>query len=839
MKKNYLILALSLAFCLTGQAQERFPWQRKAKKKEAPATQTAKPVPPPQNNKDPKPFNQVITKDAKVTQGLLPVYKVDDKYYFEIPDSLFERDILVVGRIAKAAADNRIPRMMLGYAGDLINQNVIRFEKNNNKIFIRTISFTERAADSTGMYKSVKNSNIQPITAAFDIKTYRQTDKAKYPLIDLTDFLNGDNNVFFFDSRYKKMLGVGSLISDRSYIDTLKAFPMNVEIKTVKTYTRVSSSQAFATTDPLTYELNTSIVLLPKVPMKPRLRDDRVGYFGLSYTDFDLNPQGIKNVSLISRWRLEPKDEDVEKYKRGELVEPKKPIVFYIDPATPKKWVPYLKAGVDDWQKAFEQAGFKNAIYAVEVSDKDSTWNIDDARHSAIVYKPSSIPNASGPHISDPRTGEILESHINWYHNVMLLLRNWYFIQASPIDARARKMNFDDELMGQLIRFVSSHEVGHTLGLRHNFGSSATIPVEKLRDKAWVEANGHTPSIMDYARFNYVAQPEDNISEAGIYPRIGIYDKWAIEWGYKWMPQFNTPQEETPTLDKMITERLSKDKRYTFGTESDPNDPRNQSEDLGDNSMKASYYGIKNLRRIVPNLMSWTYQPNRDLSETRSLYNEVAGQFARYMGHVTKNVAGIYTTPRKVEENAIISENVPASIQREAMAFLNQQLFTTPAWLIDQNLIKRANVDPVGTISRIQSQVLGRLESAETINKLIAFENQDGARAYTVLNMFSDLQKAVWPELTNRKQIDIYHRRLQKAYIDNLRALIQRGRNDSSQQRGAGGSPVSDDVSSVARAQLVKLRADIRQALPSMTGLSRYHLEDCLAQISSVLDTKK
>ncbi len=843
MRKNLCLLALSLIFFTGGQAQDKLPWQKKQDKKEnLPTPTTDKPAAPAGKEKDPKPFNQVITKGAKKSSGLITSYKVDDKYYFEIPDSVFARDILVVSRISKAAADKR--KSMMGYAGDEINENVIRFERKNNKVYLKTISYSERSQDTLGMYNSVRNSNIQPISAAFDVKAYRNdsTKKIKNPVIDVTDFMNGDNNVIFFDSEVKKGLSIGSIFADRSYIDTIKTYPSNVEIRTVKTYSQTAANPSFASTEPVTYELNTSLVLLPKELMKPRYKDDRVGYFATGYTDFDANPQGIKKITMITRWRLEPKDQDIEKYKKGELVEPKKPIVFYIDPNTPKKWIPYLKAGVNDWQKAFEEAGFKNAIYAVEVDPKDSTWSIDDARHSAIVYKPSDIPNASGPHVHDPRTGEILETHVNWYHNVMKLLHDWYFVQASPIDARARKPEFDDELMGQLIRFVSSHEVGHTLGLRHNFGSSSTIPVEKLRDKAWVEANGHTPSIMDYARFNYVAQPEDNISEAGIFPRIGMYDKWAIEWGYRYLPQASSPKEEVPVLDKMVLDRLSKDKRYYFGTETDKNDPRNQNEDLGDNAMKASDYGIKNLKRIVPNLISWTREPNQDLSSTRDMYNQVAIQFARYMGHVSKNIAGIYTTPRKVEENATISEFVPFATQKEAINFLNQQLFTTPTWLINQELIKKANVDPVATISKVQSQILADLQSVGTIKKLMAFENQEGAKAYTVFELYSDLNKSVWPELTSGANIDIYHRKLQKAYIENLSKLLKKDDDSDSGMSKllamlGGGS--SEDASTVARAQLSKLRTNIRTALPLAKGLSRYHLEDCLAQIADILDNKK
>src|SRR5690606_15429008 len=383
--------------------------------------------------------------------------------------------------------------------------------------------------------------------------------------IDVTDYISSDNNVLFFSSTLKTSNRIGSQQSDKSYIAGVRSYPTNIEISTVKTYGRTAapstsgSSRSSAPSGNITVELNSSLVMLPKVPMKPRNYDARVGYFTTGYTDFDANPHGVESVRLIKRWRLEPKPEDMEKYKRGELVEPAKPIIFYIDPATPKKSVPYLIQGINDWQKSFEKAGFKNGIIGKPARTKaeDPEWSLEDARYSAIVYKPSPIPNASGPSIADPRSGEILESHINWHHNVMQLIHDWYFVQCAPVDEGARTMRFDDELMGQLIRFVSSHEVGHTLGLRHNYGSSSTVPVEKLRDKKWVEENGHTPSIMDYARFNYVAQPEDNISRAGLFPRIGDYDDWAIEWGYKLFPNITSEEEEKAHLNKWVITRLA------------------------------------------------------------------------------------------------------------------------------------------------------------------------------------------------------------------------------------------------------------------------------------------
>ena len=438
----------------------------------------------------PRPYNEVIPSRAVTQTGLFKVHRVDDRYFFEVHDSLLNRDILVVNRISKAAAGGRSG--FSGYAGDQIGDNVIQFEKGpNNKLFLKSISYQEMARDTApdGMFRSVLNSNLQPIAASFDIKAFNRDQNSV--VIDMTDYISSDNDILFFDARVKRSLSLGQQNADRSYIQEVRSFPTNVEIKTVKTYTKTPapatpgappSFGGAASTGPATYELNSSIVLLPRNPMQPRYFDPRVGYFSTGYVDFDANPQGVKRISMITRWRLEPKDEDIEKYKRGELVEPKKPIVFYIDPATPRKWIPYLIQGVNDWQVAFEKAGFKNAIYAKE-APRNAEWSLEDARHSAIVYKPSDIPNASGPHVHDPRSGEIIETHINWYHNVMLLLRNWYFVQTAAVDPRARMMQFEDSLMGQLIRFVSSHEVGHTLGLRHNYGSSSTVPVENCAIK--------------------------------------------------------------------------------------------------------------------------------------------------------------------------------------------------------------------------------------------------------------------------------------------------------------------------------------------------------------------
>ncbi|MGZ8544279.1 MAG: zinc-dependent metalloprotease [Flavisolibacter sp.] len=801
----------------------------------------------------PKPYGEVITAKARTSRGLFTTHRIEDKFYFEIPDSLLEREILVVNRISKAPAGARAG--FFGYAGDQISDNVISFEKGpNNKIFLRAISHSERGRDSTGMYQSVRNSNLQPINASFSIAAYKTDSltKVKSSVIEVTEYISGDNDILFFDSRLKRALGLSQYQRDNSYILDVKSFPNNIEIQTVKTYMRTPTSNGFGAPapamampgsgSPSTFELNSSMVLLPKTAMKPRYFDPRIGYFATGYTDFDANPQGVENIRMITRWRLEPKPQDVDKYLRGELVEPAKQIVYYIDPATPRKWIPYLIQGVNDWNIAFEKAGWKNAIVAKEAPRNDPAWSLEGAGYSAIVYKPSDVANASGPHVHDPRSGEILESHINWYHNVMNLLRDWYFIQTAAVDPQARSMVLSDELMGQLIRFVSSHEVGHTLGLRHNYGSSSTVPVENLRNNAWLETNGHTPSIMDYARFNYVAQPEDNINQKNLFPRIGDYDIWAIEWGYRWMPQ-STPEAEIPVLNKLTMERL-KNKRLWFGTETDPDDPRGQNEDLSDDAIKASGYGIKNLQRIVAKLPEWTKQANKDYSSLGQMYSQLRGQFQRYMGHVAKSVGGIYTTPKMTEEAGVVVEFVSEAKQKAAMQFLHEQLFKTPKWLVDNNISDYTGDNKLTTVGNIQNNVLNRLLGVSTFTKLARFEAENPANAYTAHEMVTDLRKGIWSELVTKQPIDIYRRGLQKSFVETLDRLINPPASANVTIAGFGaistGATQTSDAISVAKAQLRQLQGEIRAALPVYKDVaSRAHLQDVVDRITEALNPNK
>lgn len=788
-----------------------------------------------------KPYKEIITAKAITDSGLFKVHKIEDKYFFEIRDSLLNRDILVVNRIAKGALQ-RFPDRKFGYAGDLIGENVIQFSKGpNNKVFIKQISYTyaPQSKDSTenGMYRSVLNSNLQPIVASFDIKALSPDSNGV--VLDITDFINGDNDIFFFSTQAKKSAMAGAIQADKSYVDGVQSFPQNVEIRTVKTYATTSQNPTDAATN--TYMLNSSLLLLPALPMQPRYFDKRVGYFATDYIDFDADPQGVENTSMITRWRLEPKDEDKDRYKRGELVEPKKPIVFYIDPTTPKKWVPYLIQGINNWQKAFEKAGFKNAIYALEAPINDPEWSLEDARHNAIVYKPSDIANASGPHVHDPRTGEILESHVNWYHNIMSLLHNWYFVQAGAIDPRARKMEFDDSLMGQLIRFVSSHEIGHTLGLRHNFGASSTVAVDSLRSKKWVEANGICPSIMDYARFNYVAQPEDSVSEIGIFPRIGAYDEWAIEWGYKWFPDLKTEKEEKAYLNRWIIDRTAKDKRLWFGSEIAASDPSCQSEDLGDNAMKASRYGIKNLKRIVPQLPEWIYEPGKDYEPLKRMYDVVFNQYKLYVFHVAKNIAGRHYRPKTMDQSGEVFQFIISrETQKEAVQFLQQELFTTPLWLTNKKIYTSTGAANPAYINSIQRSMLAELISRDKLENFQWPLYYSPEEAYTINEYLADLKKGIWSELKDHKPIDVYRRALQRVYLFRLITVSSPLKPDEKPEvPGDYFFTPHSDVPFVIKNQMRELMMEINTVLPFYKDKdSKIHLIGIRDRLKEVLEPK-
>jgi hypothetical protein len=791
-----------------------------------------------------KPYKDVITADVKSSHGFITVHQKDDKYFFEVPNNIMGRDILIVSRVSKAAAEMR--NGSNGYAGDQIGETVFKFEMGpNKKVFLRRIFFKEYTDDSTkAMFTAVQKNNVQAIVMAFPIAAYKPDSSSV--VIDATDFVNSDNDVLYFQTkRAKETAGMGSQLNDRSYIDYVRAYNSNVEVHAVKTY----SAGLNPTASSYTVELNSSLVLLPAKPMQPRYRDERVGYFAVGHVDFDADPQGVEQDVFVKRWRLEPKPEDMEKYKRGELVEPAKPIVYYIDPATPKKWVPYLIAGVNDWQKAFEQAGFKNAISAriAPTKEEDSTWSIDDATHSAIIYRPSAIANAMGPSVSDPRSGEIMETHIFWYHNVMSLLQQWYMAQCGAVDPRALNNQLPDTLMGQLIRFVSSHEVGHTLGLMHNFGSSSTVPVEKLRDKAWVEAHGHTPSIMDYARFNYVAQPEDHITEKGLFPRIGDYDYWAIKWGYTLYPEYKSAEAEKSMLAKMVSDSLAVNHRLYWGSEVNATDARCQNEDLGDDAVKAGDYGIKNLKRLMPNLLSWSGVQNEDYDRPMRAVKAIYGQYSLYLGHAMRYIGSVYVTERVVGEKGNSIEPAPYEKQKGAMDFLNKQLFQTPMWL-NSDLLNRTTYNFVTEVNGIQSDALNALIARNRLSRMLWTEQVyapgKNIKVYTVDEMFEDLNKDIFTELYAGKSVDVYRRELQKAFVSRLlqQAFAKLGENNISDQIMPWGYNYDrSDLDGIVKGELQTVLALLKRqaANPALDKATRMHVQSMISSINAKFEAEK
>ncbi len=770
-----------------------------------------------------RPYKEIITDKAVTQNGLFKVHKVGERYYFEVSDSLLNKDILIVNRVSKAAAGFK-SFYGFGYGGDYIGENVVKFVKGpNDNLFIQRTSYLDISRDSSqnGMYRSVLNSSLPTIVASINIKAFSPDSTGM--VVDMTDYFSGDNDIFFFSQSGKKQFSLGSLQADKSYIQSISSFPLNTEIKTVKTYAG-NGDQA------LTYELNSSIVLLPVIPMKPRYIDERVGYFSREYRDFDA-PQGVEVNAMITRWRLEPKNEDLIKYKTGELVVPKKPIIFYIDPATPKKWVPYLIKGVNAWQKAFEKAGFKNAIYALEAPVDDPAWSLEDARHSAIIYKASDIQNASGPQISDPRSGEILESHINWYHNIQQLLHDWYFIQAAASDPKARMMQFDDSLMGRLIQYVCTHEVGHTLGLMHNFRASSAVPVDSLRSRQYLALNGHTPSIMDYARFNYVAQPEDSIPEEDLIPRIGAYDEWAIEWGYRLFPALTTKDEENIFLKQWIVQRQSRDKRLFFGTGPDV---RDEAEDLGDDAMKASYYGIKNLKFVMAHLTEWARTANKDYSDLKRLNRAVFNQYASYMTHVLKYVGGEYRNLKTGDQRGPEWTFVDKEKQRSAIQFLQTYLFDTPDWLFNKQVFSLSGSENVIKIFRFQEFQLSMLMHPSVTYNLLFFNetNQSPGDAYHFDELLTDLESGIWKELNDHANIDLNRRQLQKTYAFEL--------THNGIRIGMLGDFIRTDYCTIINNHMKILCNKIRIALPGYKELmSKTHLEDILVRLQQALDFQK
>ena len=779
---------------------------------------------------EPRPYERVITKDAKSDDGVFTIHTIKEKVYYEIPKSELGKEFLWVSQIARTT-------LGAGYGGQAAGNRVVRWERKGNRILLRNVAYDVVADPKLPVARAVQAANNDTIIMAFNIEAIGKDDSA---VIDVTRLFTTEVTEFSARTR----LRARGFDASRSFIEKTKSFPTNIEVEVSQTYTSQPESNTGGGGGPqpqpapnpfaqgmragtnATVVMHYSMVKLPEKPMMPRLFDERVGYFTVNNYDYGIDEQRAPHRTYITRWRLEKKDPNAE------LSEPIKQIVYYVDPATPTKWVPWIKKGIEDWQPAFEAAGFKNAIIAKEAPSKteDPYWDPEDARYSVIRYLPSTIENASGPHVSDPRTGEILESDIQYYHNVMNLQRDWYFLQVGPLDARAKKLPLPDDLMGRLIEYVIAHEVGHTLGFQHNMKASAEYPAEKMRDAQWLKTMSHTPTLMDYSRFNYVAQPEDNIPLELLIPQIGPYDKWATMWGYKPIPGAKTPDDEKKTLDAWAREQDSKPWLRFSTADSRGSDPGENTEAVGDaDAVMSTGLGIKNLKRVADMLLPATSHPGEPYDDLDELYGRMLGQWATELNHVAAIVGGFNSQQKHAGQEGVRFTIVPKERQAAAVRFLNENAFATPTWALKPEILRR--IEPSGALARVntaQERILNSLLNNARFDRLVEQEAIDGAAAYKPADFMSDLRRGIWSELESGSvRIDAYRRKLQNSYIDVLSNKLN------------GRAAATDDYRALIKAELRDLNAAIAVAMPRATDReTRAHLADARDQIAKALDPK-
>lgn len=769
-------------------------------------------------------YYNVITPLAKTDSGLFIVHLVDDKYYFEIPQALLEKDMLMISRIAK------IPNGLGGgyiNAGTKMHEQVVRWEKKYNKVLLRTKSFVSMASDSLPINLSVLINNYEPIIHAFDIKTYNP-DSTNL-VIDVTNFFTSDiKAISGLDADLREDYKVGKLDEDRSFIDQISSYPENVEIRHELTYTATKPPEGNST-GAISLLMNQSMILLPEEPMMPRFHDPRVGWFTLNRIDYGSDELKADSRRIIRRWRLEPLDK--EAYARGELVEPVKPIVYYLDPATPDIWRPYFKAGIELWQKVFETAGFKNAIIARDPPSKaeDPEFSPEDVRYSVVRYVASTTRNAMGPSVSDPRSGEIIESDIMWYHNHFRTYRNRYLVETGAANPSARSLQTPEKDMGEMIKMVIAHEVGHALGLPHNMKASSAYPVDSMRSAAFTQEYGIAATIMDYARFNYVAQPGDE----GIrfIRKIGPYDHYSINWGYRWIPGMEGPESEKEILDSWILEKAG-DPVYLFGSGRGGTDPSAQTENIGDDPVKASEYGIKNLKIVAENLIEWTSEKGKDYSDLKELYATLVRTWGMYSGHVLNNLGGVYQTPKNTDQDGLVYDYVPAKIQSNSLGFLNEYVFRTPEWIINENILRR--IEPSGEIKRIsdvQKSLLKALLEKERMLRMVEAESFLDEESYSLQQMMYDLRKGIWGDLEHNFSTDAYNRNLQLAWIDRLSEFITKPDDNDKKD-----SFINADISALANNELNTIQDSINLRKDRIRNpQARSHYLYCLKRIENEL----
>jgi hypothetical protein len=770
----------------------------------------------PKKSKIPK-YSDFVTSKTKTDEGLFKVHETNDEFIYEIPKSFLGKEMLLVTRLKELPAG-----LGGGYvnAGSKINTQVIVWEQFKNKILLKVKSYNAVANDSLPIYKSVVANNLEPIIYAFDIKT--QNIDSTAVLVDVTKLFSTDvKAITAFPASFRKRYKVKKLDASRSFINNIKSYPKNIEVVQDFTFD-ADAPPSNSKTNTITIRINQSMILLPENKMMPRIYDKRVGYFSMGNVDYSSEALKADNKRYIKRWRLEPKD--INAYNRGELVEPIKPIVYYLDPATPDKLKKYIKQGVDDWQKVFETAGFKNAIMAKypPTKEEDPEFSMEDARYSSIRYVASTTRNATGPSVSDPRTGEIIESDIIWYHNHLRSYRNRYLLETGAANPSARTLETPAEEIGEMMRMVISHEVGHALGLPHNMAASYAYAVDSLRSGKFTQKFGIAATIMDYARFNYIAQPGDE--NIRFIRQLGPYDHYSINWGYRKIQNIESPEQEVKTLDKWI-ENKADNPIYRFGNQRF--DPSAQTEGIGNDQVKASTYGIKNLKIVAKNLPSWTSSQTNNYEDLSELYGELLSVWSRYVGHVTGNIGGVYEFNKKPNQTGNIYIPVKKEKQKESLIWLQKNAFETQTWLLDKNIL--ANFKEGGytdLMLRLQNRQLYSLLNVNRLKRMIDAEvTQDDF--YAISDMIRDLRTGLFYEANYLKNVDLFRRNLQKSFIDRLATLFNNKETKNS------------DINSIIRGELAMMNFQLTIAKGRrINRITKYHYRDCLAKIKEILYPK-
>ncbi len=780
----------------------------------APA-ESAQDTPPPSREEATqiRPYERVVTKEATSDDGLFAVHRIRDRVLYEIPKAMLGREFLWVSQIARTT-------LGAGYGGQAVGSRVVKWERRGDRVLLRSISYDVVADPATPIARAVEAANYSAIIMAFNIQALGKDDA---PVIDVTRLFTTEVPEFTARTRVRAR----GFDASRSFLERAVSFPENIEVEATHTFNNPPDATGPTVGRPggSSVLMHYSMVLLPEKAMQPRLFDERVGYFTVSQLDYGKDEHRSPRRRYITRWRLEKKD------PLAAVSEPVKPIVYWIDPATPAKWVPYLKRGVESWQAAFEAAGFKNAIVAKDAPSaaEDPDWSPEDARYSVIRWLPSTVENASGPHVSDPRSGEIIESDIQMHHNVMNLVRDWYFVQVGPLDPRARVLPLPDDLMGRLLQFVMAHEVGHTLGLQHNMKASSMYPAAKVRDREWVRKMGHTPSIMDYSRFNYVAQPEDNIAVTDLVPGIGPYDAFAIAWGYTPIPDSTGADAEKTTLNAWA--RKQDDSPFLRFSTADARgaDYGELTEAVGDEDAVASTtLGLKNLERVASMLISATAKPGDPYDELEEIYGRLLGQWTLEMNHVVALVGGVSSQQKHFGQDGVRFTPVARAKQIAAVNFLNQHAFRVPAFMLKPDVLRR--IEPAGVLARIRSsqqRVLDALLSAARLDRLVEQDALDGVAAYRPTQFLRDVRRGIWSEVYGQGAVlvDAYRRNLQRAFVETLSDRVN------------GRQAVANDARAFFRGELRTLEADLRAALARTTDRpTRLHMEDVRTQIARALD---